>query len=300
MANEYVVLEGKPVQLARPVRVPQRSFVGRESELNLCKMAWGIDLFSNRFVDSDLPPFNFRLEGPPGVGKNEIVYEVARQTGRPLFIIQGHEELTPEDLSLLLVPAARRQAEPSDPDSYEVMEDDRPGDLILQASPLATAIIVGGLCFFDEINRAPERALSPLSSVLDDRVALYSAMTGMFVEPQDDDARRGFRFCCALNPHMTSSGRNLPEYIEQRTLPRIKMEPPEYKDLVAIIERALKPPADLLAAFEEWYSQERNLEISVRQALALVHYAMQHHESSPSGSGDKVSLLQRVRNYILT
>jgi hypothetical protein len=301
MPDGYVVIEGKPVQLARPARLPERSFVGREHELHLCKMAWGIDRITNDFIDSELQPLHFRLEGPPGVGKNEIVYQIARQTKRPLYIIQGHEELTPEDLSLLLVPAARRQSEEAyDPDdssgSYETYDEgDGQGDLILQASPLATAIIVGGLCFFDEINRVPKRALSPLSSVLDDRLALYSAMTGMFVEPRNAEARKSFRFCCALNPEMTSSGHNLPEYIEQRTLPRIKMDPPSYDDLVVIIERALKPPADLLQAFEEWYGQERGLEISIRQALALMHYAMQHHEPA----ADKASLLRGVRKYIL-
>jgi len=301
MANANIFIEGKPVQLARHARLPERSFVGREHELHLCKMAWGIDHLTNRFVDSELRPLHFRLEGPPGVGKNEIVYEIARQTNRPLYIIQGHEELTPEDLSLLLVPAARRQIESDDPDDssgeYETIEEgDGLGDLILQASPLATAIIVGGLCFFDEINRVPERALSPLSSVLDDRVALYSAMTGMFVEPQDADARKSFRFCCALNPAMASSGHHLPEYIEQRTLPRIKIAPPSYEDLAAIVDRALKPSADLLKAFEEWYAQERGLEISIRQALALMHYAMQHHDPAE----DKMALLQRVRRYIFS
>ena len=37
--------------------------------------------------------------GEPGEGKNRLVYELARQCRRPLFIMQGHEDLTPEDMA---------------------------------------------------------------------------------------------------------------------------------------------------------------------------------------------------------
>ena len=115
---------------------------------------------------------------PPGVGKNEIVYQLARELAAsenlPFYSIQGHEEMTPEDLSLLVVPDQSKGLEMT---------------LRLQASPLATALVEGGLFFFDEINRVPGRALSPLASVLDDRRSLYSAITGITIRPRNDEAR---------------------------------------------------------------------------------------------------------------
>ena len=122
---------------------PVCEFVGREQELWLCRAAFGITPEGDRF-SADATPLHFRLEGPPGVGKNEIVYEIVRTLTRqadvPFYSIQGHEEMTPEDLSILLV---------SDPEAPGF----RP---ILRASPLATALYEGGIFFFDEINRVPE------------------------------------------------------------------------------------------------------------------------------------------------
>src|SRR5262249_37090429 len=156
-------------------------------ELRLCRAAFGVS--PEGLLDDALDALHFRLEGPPGVGKNEIVYELARQLsksiGLPFYSIQGHEEMTPEDLSVLIVP---------DPTGSGSMP------LQLRASPLATALHEGGLFFFDEINRVPERALTPLASVLDKRRELYSATTGVTIQPRDSAARARFRFCCALNP----------------------------------------------------------------------------------------------------
>lgn len=280
--DEVAIIGGNEVLLAEPIPLPERAFVGRETELLMCRVAWGVRPDGGDFLNDGLPPLNFRLEGAPGLGKNEIVYEMARQLGRPLYIVQGHEELTPEDLALLLTPA---------PFAEQGMVP-----LRLRASPLATALHVGGLFFFDEINRVPERALSPLSSVLDGRQYVYSAMTGLNVGPRDDEARAGFRFCCALNPTLSNAGYVLPEYIEQRTLPIIEVGPPPFEDLKVIIQSTLNPSPEFMEAFMDWYQQGERSEISVRQAVALMNYAMNYGQHV---DGPRNKIFERIAAAVL-
>jgi MoxR-like ATPase len=270
------------VMLAAPVIVPKNHFVGRADELRMCRIAWGISEDGTRFLDNGVQPLSFRLEGPPGFGKNEIVYEIARKLGMPLYVVQGHEELTPEDLALLLTPDATSSRN-------EII------GLTLRASPLATALHEGGLLFFDEINRVPERALSPLASVLDGRQYIYSAMTGMNIGPKDEEARAQFRFCCALNPSLSNAGHVLPEYIEQRTLPVIEINQPPFEDLRVILRSALNPSPEFLEAFEHWYEQEDRNDVSVRQAMTLMNYAMNYERQV---GGEKLGILRKVSSQI--
>lgn len=283
MGREVTISDTR-VLLADPIDVPRKHFVGRELELEMCRVAWGVSQDGTRLDDTGTPALHFRLEGAPGLGKNEIVYEIARRLDMPLYVVQGHEELTPEDLALLLTPdpteASYRDAIP----------------LTLRASPLATALYEGGLLFFDEINRVPERALSPLSSVLDGRQYIYSAMTGLNIGPRDEDARRQFRFCCALNPSLSSSGHVLAEYIEQRTLPAIEIVQPPFEDLRAIIQTSLNPSVEFLDAFTAWYEQEEMVEISVRQAITLMNYAMNYEMRV---GGQKDGILRKVSALVL-
>ncbi|MFC5219891.1 AAA family ATPase [Streptomyces coerulescens] len=245
-------------------------------------MAWGISKDGSELIESGAPSLNFRLEGAPGLGKNEIVYEIARQLSVPLYIVQGHEEMTPEDLALLLTPEPEAEYGGSIP-------------LTLRASALATALYEGALCFFDEINRVPERALSPLASVLDGRQYVASAMAGVKIGPKDDEARRRFRFCCAMNPSLSDNGHVLPDYIEQRTLPVIQIDHPEFKDLYKIVEATLQPSPDFLSAFEDWYERESDRQLSIRQAITLVKYAKNFDEHV---GGSKASIFERVASYV--
>ncbi|WP_054813352.1 AAA family ATPase [Nocardia arizonensis] len=280
--DREAIIDRTQFWLAEPAVVPERRFVGRKHELLMCQIAWGVSDDGTRLIDNGVPPLSFRLEGPPGFGKNEIVYEIARRLDMPLYILQGHEEFTPEDLALLLTP---------DPNTVE----GDPLRLVLRASPLATALYEGGLFFFDEINRVPERALSPLASVLDGRQYIYSAITGINIGPQDEEARARFRFCCALNPSLSNAGHVLPEYIEQRTLPVIEILKPPYEDLRTIIQTALDPSPEFLDAFESWYTQEERDDVSVRQVVALMRYAMNYADKV---GGDKLGILHKVSSLI--
>jgi MoxR-like ATPase len=193
--------------------------------------------------------------GPPGVGKNELVYKLAQDLGLPLYVMLGHEEFTPEDLSLVLVPG------------------DRQLEFRLQGSALAAAVRFGGLCFFDEINRVPPRALSPLASILDIRQTLESAMAGMTIERRED-AQMAFRSCCAMNPEGDSATSSLPGYVDERTLPVIRVSYPSASELFEIVQSRVAPPEPIWESFKKWYSEQKRQEISIRQAISLVSYAM--------------------------
>jgi MoxR-like ATPase len=272
MTDFFESSRGLRVFLSEPSSVPETNFVGRTKELDLCKAAFGIT--ENWTFDESLSPLHFRLEGNPGVGKNEIVYEIARHLAQtlelPFYSIQGHEEMTPEDLSVLVVP------DPS---------EEGPLGLRLRASPLATALYVGGLFFFDEINRVPERALTPLASVLDKRQSLYSATTGLIIEPRDPLSKKRFRFCCAVNPKIGEAGRaSLPDYIDERTLPVIEVRPHDLESLREILKRNVTNDDSLLDGFEEWYEAEAAAELSARQVMALVTYAFRTRQLAESGA----------------
>ena len=272
--DEIVEMDGQAVRLAKPMEIPPCHFVGRTKELAYCETAWRIDVARYSFVEDDIEPLHFRLEGPPGVGKNEIIYHIARRLKRELYVFQGHEEVTPEDLALHLVPDQSGTGVGAMP-------------LVLRASSLATAIYKGGLFFFDEINRVPERALSPLASVLDGRQYIESAMTGLRISPVDDGARRSFRFACALNSGIAMSP--LPAYLEQRTLPRINVGNIPEVELREILHTSLSCPENFLNAFTAWFRKRggSNKEVSIRQAKSLMRFAMRYREQwGKSQSGD--------------
>lgn len=262
--------DDKRIALAPP-EIPHRCvFRGRENELRMCKAAFGVSAdWSN--LDNSLEPLHFRLEGPPGVGKNEIVYEIARKLAvsmrMPFYSIQGHEEMTPEDLSILVVPDS---------------DNSRDLSFTLRASPLATALYEGGLFFFDEINRAPERALTPLASVLDKRQSLYSAMTGITIRPKEG-VRKRFRFCCAMNPDHGRTGRGgLSDYLDERTLPAIGVGYHDLETLAQILQENVTSERKHLDDFRKWYEDSKVQEISVRQAIALVTFSLRALEPGKS------------------
>jgi hypothetical protein len=66
----------------------------------------------------------------------------------------------------------------------------------------------------------------------------------------------------------------LPDYIEERTLPVIPVEPLELNDLLLVIERNVSQESEFLEGFERWYTQKQKNDVSVRQAIALVKWAI--------------------------
>jgi MoxR-like ATPase len=194
-------------------------FKGRENELRMVFAAW---MGSRR-----RPPLCPLMVGEPGVGKNRIVYELAAITGLPLYILQGHEDLTAEDLAC----------------SVRFADDVRHRiDYVL--SPLVTAMYKGGICFIDEIGKIRPRALSLLVSVLDERRYIDSTLLGERIA-----AAPTFRFVAATN---TGEEHDLPEFIRSRMKPLIHIGFPskdEITDIIASQAGVSRHYEALLAAF---------------------------------------------------
>jgi MoxR-like ATPase len=183
-----------------------------------------------------LPPLAPLLIGEPGVGKNRLVYELSRCTRKDLYVLQGHEDVTAEDL----VCAVRF----SD-------EADKRMDYIL--SPLATAMLRGGICFIDEIGKLRPRALAPLASVLDERRYLDSMLLGERIYAQP-----GFRFIAATNT-VDLNGDGLPEFVHSRLRPLIEVDHPPREELERIVKtrfaRVEQGGDDLLGRFWELWRE---------------------------------------------
>lgn len=208
MSPATIVLNSKTLRTSEPYE-PQASaaddLIGRTQECRMVIAAW--------MAQPSLPPLAPLLVGEPGMGKNRLIYELARATSKPLYVLQGHEDVTAEDL----VCAVRF----SD-------EADRRMDYIL--SPLATAMLRGGICFIDEVGKLRAKALAPLASVLDERRYLDSTLLGERIHAQP-----GFRFVAATNA-VDLAGDGLPDFISSRLRPVIEVSPPSDTELEQIVK----------------------------------------------------------------
>ncbi len=235
---ERLEIEGKAVWVPYPVRIPEFSFVGREGIIERALAAWtGFD---------SLVPLNFRLYGPPGTGKNAIVYELSRILNKDLYIINGHQELGPEDIACSATMTSKNTVE-------------------YVASPLFAAMLRGGICFFDEIGKAPQAALDPLASVLDDRRTLTSVLAGIHLK---SDER--FLFCAALN-EIEEEGTGLPGFIDERTMPAIYVGYPPVQEMEEILNNRLGLMAGLWS--KVFISEFKDKVLSPRTAVILLEYA---------------------------
>ena len=79
-------------------------------------------------------PLSPRLLGTPGIGKTTLGMAAARLRKQPLFIAQCTSDTRPEDL--LVTPVLAES-----------------GRIAYHASPLVSAMLVGGVCVLDEGNR---------------------------------------------------------------------------------------------------------------------------------------------------
>src|SRR3990172_5409621 len=135
----FLQINPKPVRASPPSHPAlgvEDELIGRNQEARMVLASW--------IGQSGFPPLAPLLVGEAGVGKNRLIYELARCTGKNLYVFQGHEDVTAEDL----VCAVRFSDDPL-----------RKMDYIL--SPLATAMARGGICFIDEIGKLRPRAAPP-------------------------------------------------------------------------------------------------------------------------------------------
>lgn len=227
---------GVAVLLPEPDQIPTHPFIGQTELVDLCRTAW---------LDSSHGPMHFLLTGRPGTGKNSLIYHLARLDGRQIYMMQGNQEMMPEDM------ACTARLTPDQKVEYV-------------ASPLVAAMLRGGSFFLDEIGKVPARTMALLAPLLDARASLTSTLAGFTVR-----AAPGFRFCAAMNDSdMTAGG--LPDYIEDRVRPVFRMSYPSAPDLTRILAAHFSE-AELL--IESFRSKFHATEMSPRRALAILELA---------------------------
>ncbi len=234
---ERLELQGKMVWVPRPVPLSKKPLVEREEELSQAMAAW--------LAMDGLPSLNFRLFGPPGTGKNALVYHLAAILKKDLYIINGHQELGPEDIACSATMTSSQMIE-------------------YVASPLFAAMLKGGICFFDEIGKAPVAALDTLASVLDDRRTLTSVLAGMHIRAHDD-----FLFCAALNEE-EEEGLGLPGFLDERTRPAIRVGYPSPGIMEKILRTHLPMASDIWLKI---FLRKVDSTLSPRSAITILSYA---------------------------
>ncbi|MBN1567785.1 MAG: AAA family ATPase [Acidobacteria bacterium] len=248
MKERNAKIQGKTVQLSPPYQGTHSRIVARENEMRKVLAAW-----MGRQSSQPLSPL---LVGEPGVGKNRIVYECARLCDKELYIFQGHEDVTAEDL----ICSVRFSDDPGKKMDYIV-------------SPLVTAMLRGGVCFIDEIAKIRPRALAPLASILDERRYVDSVLLGERIH-----AHRGFRFIAATNTDDLDET-PLPEFIRSRMRPVIRVEYPERSEIDGIIrshfEEMKADGSSLLDRFWElWTNNGINRPPTPRDSIYIFGYAL--------------------------
>ncbi len=244
MANERTVeIDGVELHLA-PASPPPPEWIGQREVLLQLLAAWTC------FSDRDAP-LNPRLLGKPGVGKTTLACAAAQELGVPVWVVQATTDTRPEDLLVTPVLA------PS-------------GGIRYMASPLVTAMLLGGACVLDEGNRMSERSWASLAPLLDHRRSVDSVVAGITVR-----AHPSFRFVTTMNED--ASTYEVPEYIHSRLMPQIVIDFPDEEDERAILETQVPDAETEVLDYVMTFlraAHAADLRYSVRDGLNVARYAM--------------------------
>lgn len=245
MPNEMntVQIGGVTLHLSEPDRTAQ-SWIGQDSILHQLLACWLV-------VDPLDRPLTPRLVGPPGIGKTTLATSAAQVRGQHLFINQCTADTRPEDLIVTPVLAMN-------------------GKIAYHASPLATAMLVGGVCVLDEGNRMNEKSWASLAPLLDHRRYVESVVAGITIPAHPD-------FRAAVTMNEDESTYEVPDYILSRLQPTLTLGFPNRDDELAILKYHLPFAAeDLLALTVEFLQQSHSLKLdfSPRDGINILRYAI--------------------------
>jgi MoxR-like ATPase len=274
--DRFIQINDKKVQLSLPYKAPDSPLIGRETELK--------HLISSfmRISDFSVTPSPPLLLGEPGVGKNKLVYALAKMFHQDLYIFQGTEDITGEDLIF----------------TTRISDDsEKKIDYIL--SPLTTAMVRGAICYLDELGKIRHKALSPLASLLEERGYIDSIVLGERIE-----ARPGFRFVSASN--LSDFEREaFPGFIKDRVKPVIKMENLGRKEIEQIIRSRFRVLSENGAVFfkDFWdlcHENKKERMLTPRVSLQIVSHAiqlahLQEWEANPPGVLEYKGVFRPIR-----
>jgi MoxR-like ATPase len=255
-----VEIQGVTLHLAHPDEIPVR-WVGQEEAMRQLLAAWMV-------VDPQDLPMNPRLIGKPGVGKTTLAYTAAKRLSREVYILQATVDTRPEDL--LVTP---------------VIEGE--GRLRYVASPLATAMIRGGIAILDEGNRMSEKSWASLAPLLDVRRYVESIVAGIKIQAHPD-----FRLVATMNDDASTF--DLPEYIHSRLQPQILIDFPERDEEYQILKENLPFGEERILQYVTEFLQRAHSSderYTVRDGINLARYAMKL-ESVANGSAGHAGALE--------
>ncbi|MFN0020506.1 MAG: AAA family ATPase [Pirellulaceae bacterium] len=243
-------IDGINLHLSQPHEA-QGEWIGQGEILRQLLACWIV-------VDDKDMPLTPRLIGTPGIGKTALAMAGAQVRKQELFIYQCTSDTRPEDL--LVTPVLAES-----------------GKIAYHASPLATAMIRGGVCILDEGNRMNEKSWASLAPLLDHRRYVESIVAGITVK-----AHRDFR--CTVTMNQDESTYEIPDYILSRLQPTLQLGFPNKRDEMAILQYHLPfAEADMLAMTVEFLQQAHGLKLdfSPRDGINLLRFAMKRLSQDP-------------------
>ena len=254
-----VDLEGVTLHLAHRDELTVR-WVGQEELMRQLLAAW---LVVN---DQDLP-MNPRLLGKPGVGKTTLAYAAAKRMGRDAYILQATMDTRPEDL--LVTP---------------VIEGE--GQLRYVASPLVSAMLMGGVCILDEGNRMSEKSWASLAPLLDNRRYVESVVAGVKIK-----AHPHFRLVSTMNDDASTF--ELPEYIHSRLQPQIFIDFPERDEEYQILKENLPFAEDKILNYVTDFLQQAHAadeRYTARDGINIARFAIKLKSLATDKSHEQLAL----------
>ena len=248
--SDSVEIEGVRLFLGKP-DATQGEWIGQREVLKQLLACWLV-------VDPKDLPLSPRIVGMPGIGKTTLGMAAARERDQPLFIYQCTADTRPEDL--LITPVLAEN-----------------GKIVYHASPLVTAMLLGGVCILDEGNRMNEKSWASLAPLLDHRRYVESMVAGITVPAHPD-------FRCAVTMNEDESTFEVPDYILSRLQPTLTVGHPNRKDELEILKYHLPFAAPEMLALTVDFLQNAHklkLDFSTRDGLSVLRFALKRIAQDP-------------------